>query len=61
VAVFVDTFVVALIQLKPLMWVEPGPGVAFFAGVVVVTMIAVNSFDPRLIWDLSLRASDERE
>lgn len=59
--VFVDTFVVALIQLKPLMWVEPGPGVAFFAGVVVVTMIAVNSFDPRLIWDLSLRASDERE
>ena len=50
--VFVDTFVVALVQLKPLMWVEPGPGVLFFAGVVVVTMIAVNSFDPRLIWDL---------
>ncbi len=50
--VFVDTFVVALVQLKPLMWVEPGPGVIFFAGVVVVTMIAVNSFDPRLIWDL---------
>ncbi|MBL8393919.1 MAG: paraquat-inducible protein A [Candidatus Accumulibacter sp.] len=50
--VFVDTFVVALVQLKPLMWVEPGPGVIFFAGVVVVTMIAVNNFDPRLIWDL---------
>ena len=50
--VFVDTFVVALIQLRPLMWVEPGAGVIFFAGVVVVTMLAVNSFDPRLIWDL---------
>lgn len=50
--VFVDTFVVALVQLQPLMWVEPGPGVIFFAAVVVVTMFAVNSFDPRLVWDL---------
>ncbi len=50
--VFVDTFVVALIQLRPLMWVEPGAGVIFFAGVVVLTMVAVNCFDPRLIWDL---------
>jgi paraquat-inducible protein A len=49
--VFVDTFVVALVQLQPLMWVEPGPGVVFFAAVVVLTMIAVESFDPRLIWD----------
>ncbi len=53
--VFVDTFVVALVQLKPLMWVEPGAGVIFFAGVVVLTMLAVNSFDPRLIWDLPQR------
>lgn len=50
--VFVDTFVVALVQLQPLMSVEPGPGVLFFACVVVVTMLAVNRFDPRLIWDL---------
>ncbi|MEF8738320.1 MAG: paraquat-inducible protein A [Candidatus Accumulibacter necessarius] len=34
------------------MWVEPGAGVIFFAGVVVLTMVAVNCFDPRLIWDL---------
>ncbi len=49
--VFVDTFTVALIQLQPLMFVEPGPGVVFFAAVVVLTMIAAESFDPRLIWD----------
>ena len=49
--VFVDTFTVALIQLEPLMFVEPGPGVVFFAAVVVLTMIAAESFDPRLIWD----------
>jgi paraquat-inducible protein A len=49
--VFVDTFTVALVQLSPLMSVEPGPGVLFFAAVVVLTMVAAESFDPRLIWD----------
>ena len=49
--VFVDTFVVALVQLQPLMSVEPAPGVVFFAAVVVFTMIAAETFDPRLIWD----------
>jgi paraquat-inducible protein A len=51
VDVFVDTFTAALIQLQPLMSVEPGPGLLFFAAVVVLTMLAVESFDPRLIWD----------
>jgi paraquat-inducible protein A len=51
VDVFVDTFTAALIQLQPLMSVEPGPGLVFFAAVVVLTMLAVRSFDPRLIWD----------
>ena len=51
VDVFVDTFTVSLIQLQPLMAVTPGPGLLFFAAVVVLTMLAVESFDPRLIWD----------
>ena len=49
--VFVVTFVVALVQLQPLMSVEPGAGVIFFAAVVVLTMLAAEHFDPRLIWD----------
>jgi len=53
VDVFVDAFTVALVQLQPLMAVEPGPGLLFFAAVVVFTMLAVESFDPRLIWDPS--------
>jgi paraquat-inducible protein A len=53
VDVFVDTFTVSLIQLQPLMSVEPAPGLLFFAAVVVLTMLAVESFDPRLIWDAS--------
>jgi len=55
--VFVDAFVVALVQLQPLMSVEPGPGVVFFMGVVVLTMLAAQTFDPRLIWD----TPEERE
>ena len=51
--VFVDTFTVALVQLQPLMSVQPGAGVLFFAAVVVLTMLAAESFDPRLIWDSS--------
>jgi paraquat-inducible protein A len=51
--VFVDTFTVALVQLSPLMSVQPGAGVLFFAAVVVLTMLAAESFDPRLIWDAS--------
>jgi paraquat-inducible protein A len=49
--VFVDTFTVALVQLQPLMSVAPGAGVLFFAAVVVLTMLAAESFDSRLIWD----------
>lgn len=49
--VFVVTFTVALIQLQPFMSVEPAAGIFFFAAVVVLTMLAVECFDPRLIWD----------
>ena len=54
VDVFVDTFTASLVQLQPLMAVEPAPGLFFFAAVVVFTMLAVESFDPRLIWDAAL-------
>jgi paraquat-inducible protein A len=57
VDVFVDAFTAALVQLQPLMSVSPAPGLFFFASVVVLTMLAVESFDPRLIWD----AASERE
>ncbi|WP_295385596.1 paraquat-inducible protein A [uncultured Thiodictyon sp.] len=49
--IFVDTFTVALVQLAPLMSVQPGLGVVFFGAVVVLTMLAAESFDPRLLWD----------
>ena len=49
--VFVAAFTVALVQLQPLTSVAPGAGVLFFAAVVVLTMLAAETFDARLIWD----------
>jgi paraquat-inducible protein A len=49
--VFVVAFIVALVQLDPLMSVAPGIGVMYFMVVVVLTMIAAHAFDPRLIWN----------
>jgi paraquat-inducible protein A len=59
--VFVVTFVVALVQLQPLMSVEPSAGVLFFAAVVVLTMLAAESFDSRLIWDSSSNQEDKND
>lgn len=53
--VFVDAYMVALVQLQPLMSVMPGPGIVFFAAVVILTMLATEYFDPRLIWDATSR------
>jgi paraquat-inducible protein A len=56
--VFVVTFAVALIQLQPFLLAKPAPAVLFFAAVVVLTMCAVKSFDPRLIWDSAIEREE---
>jgi paraquat-inducible protein A len=49
--IFVVTILVALVKLGSLATIEAGPGAIFFAAVVVTTIFAAMSFDPRLIWD----------
>jgi paraquat-inducible protein A len=49
--VFVVAMVVGLVQFGFITMVEPGPGIVSFAAVVVLTMIAAEGFDPRLMWD----------
>lgn len=49
--IFVVTILVALVNLGSLSTIEAGPGALAFAAVVVITMFAAMSFDPRLIWD----------
>ncbi len=51
VDIFVVGILVALVQLGNYMTITPGPGALAFAGVVVLTMFAAMSFDPRLLWD----------
>ena len=49
--VFVVALLVALVHFRSLALVEAGPGAVAFGAVVVLTMLASMSFDPRLIWD----------
>lgn len=48
--VFVVVLLAATVRFGPLASVEPGPALLSFAAVVVLTMCATWSFDPRLIW-----------
>ncbi len=63
VDIYVVTILVALVQLGNLATIEAALGAVFFGGVVILTMIAAESFDPRLIWDAVAREGapgDER-
>ncbi|MDO5102421.1 MAG: PqiA/YebS family transporter subunit [Lautropia sp.] len=49
--VFVVAITSALIQRPGVAVVQAGPGIVAFGAVVVLTMLAAMSFDPRLAWD----------
>ncbi|WP_083941915.1 paraquat-inducible protein A [Salinicola socius] len=49
--VFVVAILVSLVHAGSLLSITPGPAALAFSAVVVITMLAANSFDPRLIWD----------
>jgi paraquat-inducible protein A len=51
----IDVFVVAvltgLVQMGNFISILPGPAVLSFAAVVILTILAAKTFDPRLLWD----------
>jgi paraquat-inducible protein A len=49
--IFMASILVALVQFGQIASVYPGAGAVAFAGVVILTMLAAHSFDPRLMWD----------
>ncbi|MDF1691924.1 MAG: paraquat-inducible protein A [Zhongshania sp.] len=49
---FMISILVTLVHLGNIATVESGPAATAFAAVVVLTLFAANSFDPRLLWDL---------
>ncbi len=53
--VFMGSVLVGLLQFGALTSVRAGPGLLAFAAVVVITMFATITFDPRLMWDAARR------
>jgi len=51
VDIYVAAILTALVQFQSLATIKAGPGAIAFGAVVVLTMFAAQSFDPRLIWD----------
>jgi paraquat-inducible protein A len=60
VDIYVVTILVALVRLGNLATIQAEAGAIFFAAVVVITMFAAMTFDPRLIWDIWEQADDRR-
>jgi paraquat-inducible protein A len=53
--VFMVAILTAIVRLGALASVTPGPGVVAFCAVVMLTMVAAECFDPRLMWDRARR------
>ncbi len=49
--VFMISILTALVQMGALATVVPGAGALCFCAVVILTMLAAEEFDPRLMWD----------
>lgn len=49
--IYVITILVALVQFSALATIKAGPAAIAFGAVVVLTIVAARSFDPRLTWD----------
>nr|WP_310616914.1 membrane integrity-associated transporter subunit PqiA [Pantoea cypripedii] len=58
--VFVIAVLSALVRMGRLMSVYPAPGALLFAMVVILTMFAALTFDPRLTWD-RVRKTERKE
>jgi len=56
--IFVITILVALVNFGSLASIEAGFGAVAFCSVVILTMLAAVTFDPRLIWDNTESDSD---
>ena len=59
--VFVVAILVGLIQMGGLLSIQAGVAAIAFGGVVIVTMLAAESFDSRLIWDQASQTGDRHD
>ena len=59
IEIFMESLLGALVVFGSVITIKPGVGAVAFCGVVILTMFAAESFDPRLMWDAA--ASPEPE
>ncbi|KAA0677827.1 paraquat-inducible protein A [Roseomonas genomospecies 6] len=61
VDIFMISLLAALVQLGAIATIHAELGAVAFAAVVVITMLASESFDPRLIWDAARRQDSSHD
>jgi paraquat-inducible protein A len=49
--IFMESLLGALVAFGSVITIEPGAGALAFCAVVILTMFAAETFDPRLMWD----------
>jgi paraquat-inducible protein A len=49
--IFMESLLGALVAFGAVITIEPGAGALAFCAVVILTMFAAETFDPRLMWD----------
>jgi paraquat-inducible protein A len=49
--IFMESLLGALVRFGTIVTIEPGIGAVAFCGVVILTIFAAETFDPRLMWD----------
>lgn len=59
--IFMVAILVTLVNIQSLTVIKASPGAVAFAGVVILTMLAVESFDVRLIWDNDQSENDKNK
>lgn len=56
--IFMEALLGALVSFGSVITIEPGIGAVAFCGVVILTILAAETFDPRLMWDAARPAAD---
>jgi paraquat-inducible protein A len=56
--IFMEALLGALVRFGSVVTIEPGIGAVAFCAVVILTMLAAETFDPRLMWDAAAARAD---
>jgi paraquat-inducible protein A len=55
--IFMEALLGALVRFGTVVTIEPGIGAVAFCGVVILTIFAAETFDPRVMWDTARRGT----